>query len=269
MKQIKQFGLRAVLAPIVRYCLRHGLKLQDLIDAAKPVFVDHARRFLAADGEKESISRVSLMTGVHRKDVTQLLAQHPEDSNTSTRNIVWKILSVWESSREFQTKSGNPRVLLNSPSANEFADLVGMVSKELNPYSVSLELQRMGVVKKTRSGLKLVRAEYQSSDDYQEALGFLSTDIDDLIQAVEQNVLSTPHGINHHVKTQFDEIPLSAVPELRSWINTIGSELHTRLRAQFSSTERQTTADTGPRVRVAFLSAARFDPNREDYFFKV
>lgn len=266
--QFELLGLRMVLAPIVRFCLRHGLKLQDLVDAAKPLFVEHSQRALELQNEQISCSRVSLMTGVHRKDVTRLLNE-TQISPATPRNIIWKILNHWENSPEFQTKQGKPRTLSTRESNNEFAQLIACVSRELNPYSVLYEMGRIGVVRHSPRGIQLLRAEeIPISDSLDQSLHYLSTDIEDLISSVEANICEYPRGANHHLKTQFDEIPLQHVAAVRSWVNEIAAKVHKQIRKRLSAIENSSIDSNATLVRVAFLSAIRIDTNPGDPFHR-
>lgn len=256
-------ALKAMLAPIVRFCLRHGVKLQDLVDVAKGSFVEHAHKSLKSSGEAASTNRISLMTGVHRKD--SALQTLVGSQSKKSRSLEWRILNHWENSEKYQTKRGKPRILSLLGSEGEFAEMVAEVSKELNPYSVLFELERVGAVEKSPRGVKLIHAEYQVVENLEEGFEFLSTDIDDLITAVEENLSQQPAGENHHVKTQFDSIPKSKAREVKLWLNKRSALLHKEVRKYLTAVDDSSVADSR-RVRVALLSVSRIDKNIKDEF---
>lgn len=68
-------ALRRVMRPLVRLMLRKGVTYTMFADLLKEVFVDVAHREFRLDGTVPTDSRVSLLTGVHRKDVRRLRSE--------------------------------------------------------------------------------------------------------------------------------------------------------------------------------------------------
>jgi len=58
-----------MLQPLVVWLLRSGVGYTDLTAALKPVFLEAARTELTRIGGKQTDSAVSLLSGLHRKDV--------------------------------------------------------------------------------------------------------------------------------------------------------------------------------------------------------
>jgi hypothetical protein len=63
----------AVIKPLVRLLLRHGVAYPAFVAALKPVFLAAARDELAGRGMVQTDSALSLLSGVHRRDVRTLL----------------------------------------------------------------------------------------------------------------------------------------------------------------------------------------------------
>src|SRR5215207_3422264 len=84
------FALRMMLAPIVRFCLRRGLHLQDLVDAGKKEFIGAARAEMPGD---PNISRLSAATGLQRRDVTRLLSA--EENEAQPLGLTNRIIGQW------------------------------------------------------------------------------------------------------------------------------------------------------------------------------
>src|SRR5678816_40648 len=61
-----------LMAPIARWLLRSGVPYTAFVDLLKAVFVDVARAELEGAGHKATFSALSLLSGVHRKDVRKL-----------------------------------------------------------------------------------------------------------------------------------------------------------------------------------------------------
>jgi hypothetical protein len=95
----------------------------------------------------------------------------------------------------------------------------------------------------------------------------LSEDAEDLYLAVEENAFQAGETQpNHHLKTEYRNVPAEALPEIRSWCLREGSALHERARNFLSRYDR----DINPAVdgtgsfRIAIGSFSVIEPtNRE------
>ena len=65
-------ALRHALRPLVRLMIAGGVTLPALIEMLKGLLVDVADKEFGLAGKAPTDSRVSLVTGVHRKDVSRL-----------------------------------------------------------------------------------------------------------------------------------------------------------------------------------------------------
>ncbi len=59
---IAQRFLSSAMRAVVRYALRKGLRVQDVIDFAKDSFVELAAEELRQQGEKVTVSRLNVIT---------------------------------------------------------------------------------------------------------------------------------------------------------------------------------------------------------------
>lgn len=65
-------ALRQALRPLLRVMLARGITLPYLMELIKALLVEVAERDFRLDGKPVTDSRVSLLSGVHRKDVSRL-----------------------------------------------------------------------------------------------------------------------------------------------------------------------------------------------------
>ncbi|HEY9148836.1 MAG TPA: DUF6502 family protein, partial [Gammaproteobacteria bacterium] len=61
-----------LLRPLVRILLRNGVSYGAFADWVKWVFVDVADKEFALPGRKQTVSRVSVITGLSRKEVSRV-----------------------------------------------------------------------------------------------------------------------------------------------------------------------------------------------------
>ncbi|MBP9839093.1 MAG: hypothetical protein KBC84_10325, partial [Proteobacteria bacterium] len=143
--------LTLLLKPIVAFSLRHGLKVPDLIDVIKSLFIELSLTEIAKEETTPSVSKISAMTGLHRKFIPELQKKYNNPEQKS-RNVIARILGQWQGDRRFKNKNGKPKVLGIAGLESEFAKLVFSVSADLNPFTILAELIRMGVIEKTSKG---------------------------------------------------------------------------------------------------------------------
>lgn len=225
--------LRRMMNPIIRFCLRHSLRIQEVYEAAKFDFIKLAADELQNTGVEPNISNLSAMTGLHRRDVMRLYRD--ESSIDEPRNLISRIIGQWQQDKRFTTKAGAPRVLSFEGENSDFRNLVRLMSGDLKPGTVLAELERLHVVERTPRGLRLLRPSYMPRENVAEGFGMLSDDMNDLISSVEQNIFDPPAVPNLHARTEYDKVRADAVQKIRVWLMKEGSKFHRRARAYISN----------------------------------
>lgn len=264
-QELKSLSLRLLLRPLLRYCLRHAIKLQEVVETVKALLVSIAEEQLTAESEEVNASRISLMTGVHRKDVSRLLGA--SEPSARKPDLITRVLGKWQGDERFLTKSGRTRALTWKGPDSDFAQLVAAVSRELNHTTVLNELERSGAVVRQRSRVALRSGVFVSKDDLEQGLRYLAEDLDDLIIAVEENVFQQAEPRNLHIKTEYDRIPTEHAAALREWLLEEGTRFHARVRKHFSKFDedmREEAPPAGTYVRAAFGTFSRIERNSNE-----
>lgn len=243
--------LQRCLRPVAHFCLRHGLRLQDLVECAKGELVRAARIELETQGMKGSTSRVSIATGVHRADVDRVSSGAPP--SVASQDFVTRLMGHWQSSPQFLSRSGKPRVLSIGDENSEFSQLVRAISKEPNPGTILTELRRLGLIEDTKGGIALQAASNVAPGDPEAGFNVLASDVHDLTRAVEENVLSNQAISHFHARTEFDNVRPEALEELRRLIVREGHKFHSEMRAIIGAADQDINpqaGDKGSGVRV-------------------
>ena len=245
--------IQLMLRPIARLGLRYSIHLNDLTEILKQVLVEISREELTKAGQVISLSKISVMTGVHRKDVTRL--ERSPDQVRDGGNLIARVMVQWQHDPRFSTKAKRPRVLSVAGRESEFVSLVRSVNGEnISAYSILSEMERLGAVEKSASSVKLIWRDFVVEGDAAAGLSMLARDIDDISQAVESNVFEPKQIQNLHLKTDFDNITPEALPEVRRWLLEEGSLFHRRAREYLSQYDRDLNKNIpkqGVRCRVA------------------
>lgn len=220
--------LYLVIMPIARFCIRHSIKLPEAYEILKSALVNAAKEDLSSRSETINASRINIMTGVHRADIARIKL---EGIKTNSTDYITRVITQWQHNKQFNTSAGKPRTLEVTGKQSEFVELVSSVSKDLNPYTILFELERVGAIKRTTHGIKLVTREYVPREDLVAGFELLESDSNNLILTLEENITKNPKPLNHHLCTSFDKIPSEHLLEVRQWLIREGAKFHDKVRA--------------------------------------
>lgn len=144
-------ALRRVLRPLVRLLILKNVPLQVLNDLLKELYVNVAEDQLNGAKAKATHSQISLMTGVHRRDVRRYRDKTPDTGRDVPHvSVGAEIVAIWTGSPHFLSADGLPLPL---PYANKttpsfsFSSLAESVSTDVRPRAMLDELLRQNIVR--------------------------------------------------------------------------------------------------------------------------
>ena len=257
MKSNQEFTfdcLRLMLKPIARFCVRHSLTVRELLEAAKIALIEAAEEDMQTAKEKVNVSRLSVVTGIHRRDVMRLTQEAAEQAGEQPANLVTRIIGQWEQDKRFHSSAGKPKPL----SDEEFKQLVYLISQDLNAGTVLFQLERLGIVEKTKAGLRLVKKALSLQDDARQGYLLMARDLNDLGAAVQENLGGGRELPHLHARTEYDNVFQTSVPIIQRWLLEEGQSFHERLRRFLSKHDKDVNpsrgGDAGTRVIVTTYS---------------
>lgn len=216
-----------MLQPIAGFCVSRGVKFQDFVELSRQSFVQAATTQLNRGAKEQSVSRISVMTGIQRPDVKRLIeARFKEDP----KDITYRILGQWSSDRRFLDSKHRPRPLEIRGEGSEFSKLIRLVNTDLNPHTVRFELERLGLIRTEGRTAHLLQAEFIATGATEQTLRFGTEDMADLLKAVEENAFLGSEVPNLHARTQYDNIPDEHVPKLKQSLLALGRRFHADCR---------------------------------------
>lgn len=143
-------ALRRLLRPLVRLMIACGITFPVMADTLRRLFVDVAANEVLADPRARTDSRVSLLTGVHRKEIKRLRSL-PRDQTAPPPvvNLASLIVARWIAGPAYCDAAGQPLALprLAPPAGGpSFDDLVQSITTDVRPRAVLDNLLDHGVV---------------------------------------------------------------------------------------------------------------------------
>jgi hypothetical protein len=149
-------ALFVTLKPLARLLLQAGIGYREFSEVAKGAFIFEATEGYGVRGRATNISRVSIMTGVARKEVKKIRENGLDafllsSINESPASVV---LSRWHNDERFCDLEKGPKVLCFDHGENSFTDLVSSYAGDIPPGAMRTELKRIGAVSESE-GKKL------------------------------------------------------------------------------------------------------------------
>lgn len=135
-----QAPIARLLRPLVRLFLRSGLTFPALCDLLRELYVNVAEYDFALPGKEQTDSRVSLLTGIHRKEVRRLRgAGAPISAAPASLSRTSRIIARWLAAPEFTDSQKRPLPLprvADREGGPSFESLVASVTRDVRPRAV-------------------------------------------------------------------------------------------------------------------------------------
>lgn len=189
-------ALRRILRPIVRLLIRNNITLQPLIDLLKETYVSVAEQEAGKNTEKTTDSQISLMTGVHRKDVKEYRSRKTNREHLPLqRSIGVELIAKWSADPHYLDDDGVPAVLpYNVPASDtpSFCRLAESISKDVHPRTILEDLIRLDLVTNDRLGdtVRLKADAFIPKEDRAEKCYYLGHNSGDHLEAAVTNITS-------------------------------------------------------------------------------
>lgn len=204
-----------MLRPLVRTALRHEIPYKAFADLLKAVYVDVAANDFLVEGRKQTKARISVLTGLNRKEVQRLLeAGLPLGQDEIVKhNRCARVISAWYQDERF-LEDGQPKEL-QLDGAESFATLVKEYSGDMTVRAVMDELIRTGVAEATANGVRLLSRSYIPSKSEEDKLRVLGISAADLLQTIGYN-LESPDAPRYQRYASNEAFPVSKLAALAS-----------------------------------------------------
>ena len=181
-----------VMRPLVRLLIRSGVPYQAFATALKHVFVESARVELASRSMAQTDSAVTLLSGVHRRDVRNLsrAASSRKVGEQEPRSLPGEVVARWLSDPAYLDPNGSPKALARSTESEKgsFDALVAGISLDVRPRAMLDELLRLGAVREDEHGLHLIGAGFAPREDFEELSRLFAENLGDHAAAAVANL---------------------------------------------------------------------------------
>jgi len=239
--------LRAIystLRPITRLLIRFGITYGQFAEIAKIAFVVEANRETDSSGRLLNASRISVKTGISRKEVRRIrqLKQLSRKSNlwVDGSAVPAQLLHLWYTDQKYLDSNGNPRALPMLEPSPSFSDLVRSVAGDVPVGAVRAELRQAGAIEELNDGTVRALTQYYVPRDFDEkALTAIVGSLFTLAATTEHN--ADPERTADGYLQRFaysNALHAESVDQFRSWSHVQATDFLASIDRWLGSHER-------------------------------
>lgn len=222
-KSTVQQIIRMMLRPVASLVLNCGMTWKEFADLSKSTFVERATEEFGIRGRPTNVSRVSILTGISRKEVKRqrdLLSGQTPAARGKTTDAT-RVLSAWHNEKSYTDGQGVPLVLAQSGPVPSFESLCAKYGGDIPATTMLKELLNTGAIERTEDDrLKVILRYFLPAIHDEEILRFAVARICDLTDTVNNNVFpgkdKTPRFGG---AADNDHIPASAIPDFKEFVD--------------------------------------------------
>jgi len=193
-------SLRRLLRPLVRLLIARSLTFPWAANLLRSVYVDVALREFPVGDKRQTDSRITLLTGVHRKDVKRLRApSRGAAAAPRAASLGSQLIARWTALPEYRDEHGAPRPLARLATAGEahsFESLVRSINTDIRPRVVLDEWLRLGLVRiDEHDRVCLDVHAFIPAEGSDEMAYFFGRNLHDHLAAAVHNMLGEPEPL--------------------------------------------------------------------------
>lgn len=209
-----------LLYPLARLLLNRGIGFGTLSEVIKFVMIKEAERRLR-DAQERGVtdSRISIATGIHRKEVKRLRALDAHETDYFGASLTAQVVAKWTGDPKLRTRQGLKPLPKKKKAARgfDFEDLVRSISTDVRPKAVLDDMALRGLVSIDESGsVTLHPGNLALKQGQEETLQYLSMNIHDHLATAVGNLITPEkkslercvhyHGLSDTAVTQLKKI---------------------------------------------------------------
>jgi len=227
-KSLIHNACRQILRPLASLLLRCGMTWKEFSDLSKSVFVQTATEEYGIKGRPTNVSRVSILTGISRKEVKRqrdVLEGEARPVERKTTDAT-RVLSGWFQDPAYLDSNSEPMLLDEAGTNPSFDSLCARYAGGVATPTMLKELVKTRAIERQADGkLKVLSRYYQPAVHDDENLLFAVDRIYDVIETMNNNVFLDENGVPRFGGyADNDAFPVSDIPKFREFLDKRGQE---------------------------------------------
>jgi hypothetical protein len=227
--------VRRLLRPLVRLLIQGGVTFPVLADLLRGLYVEVAAHDLLNNPRAQTDSRISLLTGIHRKEIRRWRSEtHAPDAVPPVITRTSQIIARWLHADDYIDTEGRPRPLPRLPRPEggpSFESLVQSVTSDVRPRAVLDDWLTHGIVSVDATDcVVLDTAAFLPQPGSAEQLFYFGRNLHDHLAAAAANVTATGPAPFIERAAHYDNLSPATVARLEA----LGREAAQRLLTDFN-----------------------------------
>jgi hypothetical protein len=186
---------RHLLHPLVRILLRQGVSHGEFSDSVRGAYIDIAQHELVPPGRPQTDSRIAILTGLRKHDVTRIRKADADGDDAVGLNRIARVLQGWSQDPEYLGPYGLPLEVPFAGDMISFEDLVRRYAGDAPPRALLEELVRVNAALETDDGyVRLLNRTYLPSPLDPVGLERLGNVVNYFIDTVDFNLQKKRQG---------------------------------------------------------------------------
>jgi hypothetical protein len=233
--------------PFAKRLLAMGAHCGDIERRLRALFIEIAQDDFALATRRPTDSRISLLTGINRKEVRRIRAGgSTSDVPRARTNHVTSLISRWTTDPRTTDAAGRPRELpYQATRGPSFMRLARAVTSDLAPGVLLEHLVASGAGELREGGIVALRSQaFVAKAGSAEALQILAEDPAELIETMLRNVLAERQSPLLQRKVAFDNLGSEAAERVGNELRREGERFLARMERLLARYDR----DRNPRA---------------------
>ncbi|MEZ5477125.1 MAG: DUF6502 family protein [Thiolinea sp.] len=245
-------AIYCILKPLITILQRKAVAFEEFSQIARKIYVEVAEERLRAAGERPSNSRMSVTTGLTRREVAQLRKLSQDDLLFSAHiNRGVRVINGWMTDHEFMTTDGQPAPLPLQGKTGSFEALVHRYSGDVPYVAMLKELSLNGVLKEEEhEQVSLLSDAYIPKASEAASLQLMGQDIAELIRTIDHNHQSHRDHSWYQRKVSYDNLSEEAVGQFRRMARDDSQALLIKFNTWLQQHDRDSNPNAGGQGRI-------------------
>lgn len=250
-------ALRRILRPFVKLMLANGITFPFLSELLKGIFVEVADSEFRIGGKSSTDSHLSLLTGIHRKDIKRLRTCVHSDTETIPQavSLGTRLVNLWTSDPRFIDENNQPKPLprfCKEGGEISFEGLVASVSCDIRSRVVLDEWLRLGVAHfNDCNQVCLNTAAFIPANGFEEKVYYFSHNLHDHAAAATSNLLGNNQPFLER-SVSYDGLSADSVKNLAEISEQQGMEALLAINKAAMAFEKNDDGKNIPQHRMTF-----------------
>lgn len=259
-------ALRRLLRPLIKVLISRGMIFPAAAELLRELYVDVAANNFLVKEKDRTLSRISLMTGVTRREARRLL-EKPKNEEAAPQSLPLgaRVMTVWLGDGAYldQHNEPLPLPLTSLDDAPSLDRLVASVSKDVRARAVLDEWLRLGLVELSDSIVRLKRKAFIPEEGHEEKIYYFGRNLRDHIATSVHNLQGErPSFLDRAV--YYDRLSPQSLEALRQFAQDHGNSLLLEINRKARQLADQDAARGGDLSGRMTLGIYYFEEGQQD-----